>query len=59
MTAEPLPDWFHPPPGGWTADELDDTTGTYVPTGIHHDKLVVPVPFPMDIGLTTLYRAPR
>lgn len=39
--------------------ELDDTTGTYVPTGIHRDKLVVPVPFPMDIDLTTLYRAPR
>jgi len=36
--------------------ELDDTTGTYVPTGIHRDKLVVPVPFPMEIDLTTLYR---
>ncbi|MBE3000337.1 Uma2 family endonuclease [Nocardiopsis sp. HNM0947] len=23
MTAEPLPDWFMPPPGGWTADDLD------------------------------------
>nr|WP_302852056.1 hypothetical protein [Streptomyces sp. CNQ085] len=23
MTAEPLPDWFYPPPGGWTADDLD------------------------------------
>ncbi|MFI6577659.1 Uma2 family endonuclease [Nocardiopsis sp. NPDC050513] len=24
MTAEPLPDWFTPPPGGWTADDMDD-----------------------------------
>jgi Uma2 family endonuclease len=24
MTAEPLPDWFYPPPGGWTADDLDN-----------------------------------
>lgn len=24
MTAEPLPEWFMPPPGGWTADDLDD-----------------------------------
>lgn len=23
MTAEPLPDWFYPPPGGWTVDDLD------------------------------------
>lgn len=23
MTAEPLPEWFYPPPGGWTADDLD------------------------------------
>ncbi|PRX99056.1 Uma2 family endonuclease [Allonocardiopsis opalescens] len=23
MTAEPLPDWFFPPPGGWTAEDLD------------------------------------
>lgn len=35
--------------------ELDDTTGAYVATGIHRDKLVVPVPFPMDIDLTTLF----
>jgi len=56
MDDEPLPEWFHPgPPGGWTADELNDTTGAYVPTGIHRDKLVVPVPFPMDIDLTTLF----
>jgi Uma2 family endonuclease len=24
MTAEPLPDWFMPPPGGWTADDMDN-----------------------------------
>lgn len=23
LSAEPLPDWFMPPPGGWTADDLD------------------------------------
>lgn len=23
LFAEPLPDWFFPPPGGWTADDLD------------------------------------
>lgn len=23
MTAEPLPDWFYPPPGGWTVEDLD------------------------------------
>lgn len=23
MSAEPLPDWFFPPPGGWTAEDLD------------------------------------
>ncbi|MFD6416828.1 Uma2 family endonuclease [Streptomyces sp. NPDC060194] len=22
MTAEPIPDWFYPPPGGWTVDDL-------------------------------------
>ncbi|MBB1244112.1 Uma2 family endonuclease [Streptomyces durbertensis] len=36
--------------------ELDDTTGAYVATGIHRDKAVVPVPFPMEIDLTSLYR---
>lgn len=39
--------------------ELDDTTGTYVPTGIHRTKFDVPVPFPMSIDLTTLYRRQR
>jgi Uma2 family endonuclease len=23
MSAEPLPEWFYPPSGGWTADDLD------------------------------------
>lgn len=23
MSAEALPEWFYPPPGGWTADDLD------------------------------------
>jgi Uma2 family endonuclease len=23
MSAEPLPDWLVPPPGGWTADDMD------------------------------------
>lgn len=36
--------------------ELDDTTGGYVPTGIHRGRMAVPVPFPMDIDLSTLYR---
>jgi Uma2 family endonuclease len=36
--------------------ERDDTTGGYVPTGIHRGRLVVEVPFPMDVDLTTLYR---
>ncbi|GAA3619951.1 Uma2 family endonuclease [Streptomyces chitinivorans] len=35
--------------------ELDDTTGAYVATGVHRDKLVVPVPFAMKIDLTTLF----
>ncbi|GAA2415298.1 hypothetical protein GCM10010420_51490 [Streptomyces glaucosporus] len=41
--------------------ELDDTTGAYVATGIHRDKLPVPVPvpfpmdFPMDIDPATLF----
>ncbi|GAB3645063.1 Uma2 family endonuclease [Streptomyces sparsus] len=36
--------------------ELDDTTGDYVPTGIHRGRTAVPVPFPVDIDLGTLYR---
>jgi Uma2 family endonuclease len=36
--------------------ELDRATGAYVATGIHHDRLKVSVPFPMDIDLTRLSR---
>ncbi|MEE1940583.1 Uma2 family endonuclease [Streptomyces sp. TRM 70361] len=36
--------------------EPDDTTGAYVVTGIHRGRLTVPVPFPLEIDLTTLYR---
>jgi Uma2 family endonuclease len=35
--------------------ELDTVTGAYVATGIYHQQLKVPLPFPMDIDLTTLY----
>ncbi|MFE2553989.1 Uma2 family endonuclease [Streptomyces sp. NPDC059355] len=34
--------------------ELDTVTRTYVPTGIHRDRLKVAVPFPADIDLGTL-----
>ena len=34
--------------------ELDPATGTYVPTGIFHDRLKVPVPFPVDIDLNEI-----
>ncbi|MFJ9829364.1 Uma2 family endonuclease [Streptomyces sp. NPDC101160] len=34
--------------------ELDALTRSYVATGIHRDRLGVPVPFPSDIDLTTL-----
>jgi Uma2 family endonuclease len=36
--------------------ELDETTERYVANGIYRDRLTVPVPFPMDVDLTTLYR---
>ncbi|MQS06329.1 Uma2 family endonuclease [Streptomyces alkaliphilus] len=36
--------------------ELDTTTGAYVPTGIHRDRLKLPVPFDIDIVLTTIDR---
>lgn len=36
--------------------ELDPATRTYAPTGIHHGKLDVPVPFPIDIDLDGLPR---
>ncbi|MFG2978336.1 Uma2 family endonuclease [Streptomyces sp. NPDC048331] len=34
--------------------ELDTVTRTYVPTGIHRERLKVAVPFPADIDLSTL-----
>ncbi|MEU1666618.1 Uma2 family endonuclease [Streptomyces sparsogenes] len=34
--------------------ELDPVTHTYVPSGIHHDRLKVPVPFTIDIDLTEI-----
>lgn len=36
--------------------ELDPVTHTYVPSGIHHDRLKVPVPFTIDIDLTEIDR---
>ncbi|MCO5993314.1 Uma2 family endonuclease [Actinoallomurus rhizosphaericola] len=36
--------------------ELDPATRTYAVTGIHHGKLSVPVPFPIDIDLDDLPR---
>lgn len=36
--------------------ELDPATRAYVPTGIHHDRLKVPVPFTIDIDLTEIDR---
>jgi Uma2 family endonuclease len=34
--------------------ELDPATGAYAVTGIHHDRLQVTVPFPVDIDLTEI-----
>jgi Uma2 family endonuclease len=34
--------------------ELEPATGTYVPTGIFHDRLKVFVPFPIDLDLTAI-----
>ncbi|MCM2421828.1 Uma2 family endonuclease [Streptomyces sp. RKAG293] len=36
--------------------ELDTMTQTYVPSGIHHERLKVPVPFTIDIDLTEIDR---
>ncbi|WP_055547385.1 Uma2 family endonuclease [Streptomyces sp. NBRC 110028] len=36
--------------------ELDPATGAYVPTGIHHDRLKLTVPFDIDIDLTEIDR---
>lgn len=44
--------------GGGTVylSELDPATKSYVLTGIHHGRLTVPVPFPIDIDLGHLPR---
>jgi Uma2 family endonuclease len=36
--------------------ELEPSTGAYVPTGIHHDRLKLSVPFDIDIDLTEIDR---
>ena len=36
--------------------EFDAVTGSYVPTGIYHDRLKVSVPFTIDIDLTEINR---
>ncbi|WP_026123237.1 Uma2 family endonuclease [Nocardiopsis chromatogenes] len=36
--------------------ELDPAVSSYVPTGIHHDRLKVATPFPIDIDLTEVDR---
>ncbi|QES42737.1 hypothetical protein DEJ49_18650 [Streptomyces venezuelae] len=36
--------------------ELDPHTGSYAPTGIHHDRLKLAVPFTIDIDLTEIDR---
>jgi hypothetical protein len=36
--------------------ELDPAKGCYVPTGIHHDRLKVEFPYPVDIDLTEVHR---
>ncbi|WP_242676250.1 Uma2 family endonuclease [Streptosporangium minutum] len=36
--------------------ELDPATGAYSLTGIHHGRLTVPVPFPIDVDLDKLPR---
>ncbi|MET8687475.1 Uma2 family endonuclease [Streptomyces sp. NPDC004732] len=36
--------------------ELDPHTGTYAPTGIHHDRLKLAVPFTIDLDLTEYHR---
>lgn len=36
--------------------ELDPVTQSYVPTGIHHDRLALTIPFPLDIDLTAVDR---
>ncbi|GAA4561965.1 Uma2 family endonuclease [Planotetraspora kaengkrachanensis] len=36
--------------------EIDPATGSYGLTGIHHERLAVPVPFPIDIDLGALVK---
>jgi Uma2 family endonuclease len=36
--------------------ELDPATSTFVPSGIHHDRLKLTVPFYIDIDLTEIDR---
>ncbi|MET9383946.1 Uma2 family endonuclease [Streptomyces sp. NPDC002928] len=36
--------------------ELDNANHVYVPTGIHHERLELKVPFPIDIDLTAVDR---
>jgi Uma2 family endonuclease len=35
--------------------ELDDATGTYVATGVHHDRITVTSPFSVDIELKAVH----
>jgi Uma2 family endonuclease len=35
--------------------ELDDATGQYVATGVHHDRIAVTSPFALDIELKAIY----
>ncbi|GAB3122839.1 hypothetical protein GCM10027160_42350 [Streptomyces calidiresistens] len=35
---------------------LDPATGSYVPTGVHHERLKVDVSFPVDIDLGAALR---
>ncbi|MFF5875746.1 Uma2 family endonuclease [Streptomyces californicus] len=39
--------------------ELDPATRAYTPTGIHHQKMNLSVPFPIDVDLGGLYRRGR
>ncbi|MDP9951590.1 MULTISPECIES: Uma2 family endonuclease [Streptomyces] len=39
--------------------ELDPATRAYTPTGIHHQKMNLSVPFPIDVDLGDLYRRGR
>ena len=36
--------------------ELDESTHQYVATGIHRDTMTIPVPWPLTVDLTRLYR---